>query len=78
VTPDVEWLQDSADKGWFYAEHVGSVRSAKNYRPVGWWFLPKWQPDEEPNDVGPFRINAHAQDEAVRLAVQKGLFRCGQ
>lgn len=78
MTPDVERLQDSIDKGWFYAEQVGSARGAKSYQPGGWSFLPKWQSDEESSDVGPFRIKAHAQGEAVRLAAQEGPFRTGQ
>ncbi len=77
MTSDVEWLQDGVDKGWFYAESVGSVRSATSYRAGGCWFLPKWLPDEASYDFGPFRSKVHAQEEAVRRAVQEGLFRSG-
>jgi len=47
VTLDVEWLQDGVDKEWFYAEDIESIRRAKSYPLGGWWFLPKWQLDEE-------------------------------
>lgn len=64
----ISWDPDGTDSGWFFAKNVGSVRSSSSYRPGGWWFLPKWLPDTEENDVGPFKTKTAALAEAERLA----------
>ncbi|TAU38904.1 hypothetical protein ELI44_36950 [Rhizobium ruizarguesonis] len=58
----ISWEQDGIDSGWFFAKDVGSVRSSSSYPPGGWWFLPKWLPDTEENDV---KAAAMAQAEAL-------------
>ncbi|MGV2120913.1 hypothetical protein ACQZ42_32005 [Rhizobium rhizogenes] len=63
----ISWEQ-AINSGWFFAKNVGSVRSSSSYRPGGWWFLPKWLPDTEENDVGPFKTKTAALAEAERLA----------
>ncbi|MBO9112598.1 MULTISPECIES: hypothetical protein [Rhizobium/Agrobacterium group] len=67
----ISWEQDGIDSGWFFAANVGSVRSSSSYRPGGWWFLPKWLPDTEENDVGPFKTKTAALAEAERLAAHE-------
>lgn len=62
------WRQDGIDSGWLIAEHIGSVRSGRSYRPGGWWFLPAWLPDVQEHDVGPFKTRTAALAEAERLA----------
>jgi len=42
-----------------------------SYRPGGWWFLPKWLPDTEEHDVGPFKTKTAALAEAERLAAHQ-------
>jgi len=66
----ISWEQDGLDSGWFFAKSVGSVRSSSSYRPGGWWFLPKWLPDTEENDIGPFKTKTAAQAEAETLAAR--------
>ena len=63
----ISWEQDGIDSGWFFAKNVGSVRSSTSYRSGGWWFLPKWLPDTEGHDVGPFKTKAAALAEAELL-----------
>jgi hypothetical protein len=65
------WQQDGVDPGWFYAEGIGSLRSAASYgRPGGWWFLPAWLPATKQHDIGPFRTKALAVQEAEKLSAK--------
>ncbi|TBZ06330.1 hypothetical protein [Rhizobium leguminosarum] len=66
----ISWEQDGIDSGWFFAKDVGSVSSSR-YHPGGWWFLPKWLPDTEENDVGPFKTKAAAMAQAEALTARQ-------
>jgi hypothetical protein len=68
---NISWEQDGIDTGWFFAKNIGSVRSSTSYRSGGWWFLAKWLPDTEENDIGPFQSKTAALAEAERLAAQQ-------
>jgi hypothetical protein len=48
------WERDGIDPGWLHSAEIGSIRSARSYKPGGWWFLPAWLPDTAEHDVGPF------------------------
>ena len=75
ATSDIEWKQDGIDSGWFYADGIGSIRSSKSWLPGGWWFLPKWLPDTQEYDIGPFKTKKAAIAEAERLATEQKLSR---
>jgi hypothetical protein len=62
------WQHDGIDPGWLYLPGVGSIRSARSYKPGGWWFLPEWLPDTAEHDVGPFPTRAAAIAIAGKMA----------
>jgi hypothetical protein len=68
--PDLSpgWERDELDPGWFYSAAIGAVRSARSYKPGGWWFLPAWLPDTAGHDVGPFPTRATAFAAAAAMA----------
>jgi hypothetical protein len=66
----ISWEQDGIDTGWFFAKNIGSVRSSTSYRSGGWWFLPKWLPDTDESDIGPF------ESRLLRWQRRKGWLLC--
>ena len=66
------WERDGVDPGWLYSPKIGAIRSARSYRPGGWWFLPAWLPDAVDYDVGPFPTRPAAITAAERMAREIG------
>jgi len=64
------WERDGLDSGWLHSAGIGSIRSARSYKPGGWWFLPAWLPDTAEHDVGPFPTRAAAITAAEAMARQ--------
>jgi len=72
VNDPPDWERDGIDSGWFCSQEIGSIRSARSYKPGGWWFLPAWLPDTAAHDVGPFPTRAAAIAAAEGMARQVG------
>jgi hypothetical protein len=62
------WEPDGLDPGWINSAEIGSIRSARSYKPGGWWFLPAWRADTAEHDVGPFPTRAAAIAAAEEMA----------
>ncbi|HTT81817.1 MAG TPA: hypothetical protein VMF86_19300 [Stellaceae bacterium] len=64
------WERDGLDAGWLYSTGIGAIRSARSYKPGGWWFLPAWLPDTAMHDVGPFPTRSAAITAAEEMALR--------
>lgn len=62
------WRRDGLDPGWICSVEIGSIRSARSYKPGGWWFLPAWLPDTAEHDIGPFLTRTTAIAAAEEMA----------